>query len=188
MSFAWVPAGSVMAVAAVLLLRLGWGQTERAPLLLGAAWAMLLLGVASGAAGHGAWGVAIVALAAMLCAGLCLAAEAVTAPPDKAHGRRSHGAAGPVPLHLGRRMLTFVLTVPLSLSVSLVMALAARALIAAGGGAEADANVATLFLTPTLWGLFAFALMMVSRRSAQIAMLGVPTAVAGLCLLWGGVS
>lgn len=182
----WVPTGSAMAIAAVLLLRLGWGREARDPLLLTGAWALLLFGLICGAFGHGAWGMAMVSLAAMLSALACLAVAGLTAPPDKAKPRRHHAApTDREPLHIGRRVLTFLIAVPLALIAALAMGLAARVLIAGQGGAEADANVATLFLTPIFWSVLVFCLMMAQRRRAQWAMLGVPMLLGGLCLLWG---
>jgi hypothetical protein len=89
------------------------------------------------------------------------------------------------PRRIGRRLLTFLVTVPLAMLVSLLVALAARALAALGGWAEADSNALTLLLLPLLWGILAFALLMMPRRRTQILWLLLPAA-ASLGLIWIG--
>lgn len=177
-----------MTGAAVLLLRHAWGLRVRAVPLLGAAWALLILGLVAGGIGHGAWGVAVASLPMMLCAFGCLAVAGWTAPRDKvrASQRRAHMLpdAGE-PSHIGRRLLTFLITVPLALAASLALALAIRLWMSANGGGEANANVTTLFLTPLLWSVLIVLLLLARRRRTQWLMLGVPLLVGGLPILWG---
>src|SRR3546814_1274144 len=52
------------------------------------------------------------------------------------------------PRRIGRRLLTFLVTVPLAMLTSLLAALAARSLAGLGGWAEADGNGLTLLLLP----------------------------------------
>lgn len=177
-----------MTGAAVLLLRHAWGLRVRAVPLLGAAWALLILGLVAGGIGHGAWGVAVASLPMMLCAFGCLAVAGWTAPRDKvrASQRRAHMLpdAGE-PSYIGRRLLTFLITVPLALAASLALALAIRLWMSANGGGEANANVTTLFLTPLLWSVLIVLLLLARRRRTQWLMLGVPLLVGVLPILWG---
>src|SRR3546814_11082993 len=77
------------------------------------------------------------------------------------------------PRRIGRRLLTFLVTVPLAMLTSLLAALAARSLAGLGGWAEADGNGLTLLLLPLLWGILAFALLMMPRRRTQFAWLPI---------------
>lgn len=181
-------AGAATAILGVLLLRRAWGLPRRSAALNGAAWALLLLGAALGIAGNGAWGAAMVSLFGMGTAALLLAGAAATSRPGKtrASDRKAHMLpAQGEPRRIGRRLLTFLVTVPLAMLVSLLVALAARALAALGGWAEADSNALTLLLLPLLWGILAFALLMMPRRRTQILWLLLPAA-ASLGLIWIG--
>ena len=164
--FVW--AGAVAAVLGVLLLRRAWGLPRRSAAMNGAAWALLLFGMGMAA--------------------LFLAQAAAASRPGKtrASDRKAHMLpAKGEPRHVGRRLLTFLVTVPLAMLVSLLAALAARALAGLGGWAEADGNGLTLLLLPLLWGILAFALLMMPRRRTQFAWLLLPAA-ASLGLIWIG--
>jgi hypothetical protein len=181
-------AGTVAAILGVLLLRRAWGLARRPAALNGTGWALLLTGTALGLTGNGAWGVAIVSLFAMSAAALLLAQAAATSRPGRtrASDRKAHMLpAKGEPRHIGRRLLTFLVTVPLAMLVSLLVALAARALAGLGGWAEADGNGLTLLLLPLLWGILAFALLMMPQRRTQCAWLLIPAA-ASLGLIWIG--
>jgi len=184
---AWVWAGSAMTAAAVLLLRHAWGLRARSVPLLVGAWTLLVLGLIAAGEGHGAWGVSVACLSLMLCAFACLAVAGWTAPRDKARPsqRRAHMLpdAGE-PSYIGRRLLTFLITVPLALVASLALALAMRVCVSGSGGGEANANVVTLFLTPLLWSILVVLLMLAKRRRTQWLMLGTPLLVGGLSILW----
>jgi hypothetical protein len=181
-------AGAAAAVLGVLLLRRGWGLSRRSAALNGAAWALLFAGAALGIAGNGAWGAAIVSLFSMGTAALLLAWAAAASRPGKARAsdRKAHMLpAKGEPRQIGRRLLTFLVIVPLAMLVSLLVALAARALAELGGWAEADGNGLTLLLLPLLWGILAFVLLMTQRRRTQFAWLLIPAA-ASLGLIWIG--
>lgn len=182
----WI--GSAAGVAAILLLRRAWSLPRRSAAQNGAAWALLLVGVALGIAGNGAWGAAIVSLFAMGTAALILAHAAATARPGKAHAsdRKAHilPEAGE-PRRIGRRLATFAIVVPFAMTASLLVALGARALAALAGWADADSNALALLLMPLVWGVLAFLLLMLPGRRAQIAWLALP-ALAGLGLIWIG--
>ena len=83
--------------------------------------------------------------------------------------------------------LAFLITGPLALASSLLLALAVRALIVSAGGAEADGNVAVLAVVPLAWPILAFALLMMSRRRAQLGwVLGIAALSAPFLILQGG--
>lgn len=184
----WLVAGAALAAGGVLLLRFAWAGQQRSLALNLLAWSGLSLGLLFGAHAAGAWGFSISSLVAMASAFLVLAYAALTAPPDKAKpsARRAHvlpdtGEA----LHLGRRFGTFALSVPAALMASLLTAVAARTVADWAGWQEANSIVLALFITPLLWAVLLFALLINPRRPAQLAMLGIPSAISGLILLVG---
>ncbi len=177
--------GIVAMVGAVLMLRHAWGLPRRSVAWNTLAWALMLAGAGLALAGDGAWGLAIAALVGMATAAGLLAHAGWTAPRGK--GRASTRKVGMLPekgepRHLGRRLATFLLVVPLGFVASLLLALGARALAGLAGWNDADGNVLTLLLLPLAWGLLAFWLLMLPRRRAQLAWLAAP-AVAGLGLI-----
>ena len=182
----WI--GAAGAVAAVLQLRRAWGLPRRSAAANGVGWALLLVGVAFALAGDGAWGLAVASLAGMTTAALLLTHAGWTAPASKARAsdRKAHMLPEQgEPRALGRRLLTFLLTVPLAFAASLLAALGARALAGIAGWSDADGNAMTLLLVPLLWGILAFALLMLPRRRSQWTLLAIPAA-AGLGLIFIG--
>ncbi len=180
--------GAVVIVAAVLQLRRAWGLPRRSAAANGIGWSLLLAGVALALAGDGAWGLAVASIAGMATAALLLAHAGWTAPKGK--GRASDRKAHMLPERgepraLGRRLLTFLLTVPLAFAASLLAALGARALAGVAGWNDADGNAMTLLLLPLLWGILAFWLLMLPRRRAQWTCLAVPATI-GLGLIFIG--
>lgn len=184
-SMVWI--GSALAIAGIALLRFAWRQKRRSPRLNLLSWGLVGGGVWLGAAATGAWGVAIVSLAATGCAFVLLTHAAITARPDKARpsARRANLLDEDEPLGLGRRLVTFVLTVPLALAVALALGVAGRALAGLAGWHEANGNVLTLFLMPVAWALLAFLLLMVSRRRTQVYLLLAPALFSALAILIG---
>ena len=68
-----------------------------------------------------------------------------------------------------------------------LLALAVRAMVLMAGGAEADGNVAVLAVVPIAWPIFAFALLMMSRRRVQLAwVFGVAALCAPFLMFQGG--
>ncbi|MFC0104370.1 hypothetical protein [Sphingopyxis terrae] len=185
-SLVWI--GAAATVAAVLQLRRAWSLPCRSAAANGIGWALMLVGAALALAGDGAWGLAVASLFGMTAAALLLAHAGWTAPASKARAsdRKAHmlPEAGE-PRHLGRRLLTFLLTVPLAFTASLLAALGARALAGLAGWSDADGNAMTLLLLPLLWGILAFALIMLPRRRSQYGLLAIPAA-AGLGLIFIG--
>lgn len=184
--FLWL--GTAAIVAAVLQLRRAWSLPRRSALQNGMAWALMLAGTILALAGNGAWGLAIASLCGMAAAALLLAYAGWTAPPSKARAsdRKVHMLPEKGdPRHIGRRLLTFLITVPLAFAASLLVALGARALTYLAGWSDADGNAMTLLLLPLLWGILAFWLLMLPHRRAQFAWLAA-LATTGLGLIWIG--
>lgn len=180
--------GAATIVAAVLQLRRAWRLPRRSAVQNGIAWALMLAGMILALAGDGAWGLALVSLFGMVAAALLLAYAGWTAPASKARAsdRKAHMLPETgEPRHIGRRLLTFLITVPLAFAASLLAALGARALAELAGWSDADGNAMTLLLLPLIWGVLAFWLLMLPHRRAQWACLAVPAA-AGLGLIFMG--
>lgn len=181
--------GSIAMVAGVAALRHAWGRPRRSTLRNASAWGLVLVGAGLALAGNGAWGLAVAALAGMATAAALLAHAGWSAPHGRgrASTRKVNMLPGPgEPLHLGRRIATFLLIVPLGFATSLLAALGARALAAMAGWSEANANALALALLPLAWGLLSSWLIMLPRRSAQAAWLAAPAAAGlGLILLGG---
>lgn len=179
--------GIACAVGAIGLLRLSWGRPKRSIVLNGAGWGALLLGLALGARDAGAWGVAVVTLAATAGAFLCLGLAGMTARPGKAaaSNRRVHMLPeGREPLRIGGRLLTFALTVPGAMAAAAIVSLAVRA--AGKGLGEANGNVLMLFLMPIAWSVLATLLLLWPQRRRQAALLLLPALGAGA--VWGMLS
>jgi len=182
----WLGAAAI--IAAVLQLRRAWGLSRRSASANGMGWALMLLGSLLALAGDGAWGLAVASLLGMACAALLLAYAGWTSPRGKgrASDRKAHALPERgEPRHIGRRLLTFLLTIPLAFAASLLAALGARALLAMAGLSDADGNAIALLLLPLLWGILAFWLLMLPARRAQWTCLAVPAA-AGLILIFVG--
>ncbi|SKB75550.1 hypothetical protein [Sphingopyxis flava] len=183
----WLGAAAI--IAAVLQLRRAWGLSRRSVLANGMGWALMLLGSLLALAGDGAWGLAVASLFGMACAALLLAHAAWTSPRGKARAseRKAHALPEPgEPRHIGRRLITFLLTIPLAFAASLLAALGARALFAMAGLNDADGNAIALLLLPLLWGALAFWLLMLSTRRAQLICLAAPAAGGLVLTLVGG--
>lgn len=183
----WLGAAAI--VAAVLQLRRAWGLPRRSTMQNGIAWTLMLAGAALALADSGAWGLAVAALFGMASAALLLAHAGWTSPQGK--GRASDRKAHMLPergepRNIGRRLLTFLITIPLAFTASLIAALGVRALAGMGGWSDANGNTLALLLLPLLWGILTFWLLMMPRRRSQWACLAVP-AVAGLGLIFIGI-
>jgi hypothetical protein len=182
----WIGAAAI--VAAVLQLRRAWSLPRRSAIQNGIAWALMVAGAALALAGDGAWGLAVASLAGMAAASLVLAHAGWTAPASKARAsdRKAHMLPEKgEPHRIGRRLLTFAITVPFAFAAALLAALGARALTGLAGWSDADGNAMALLLLPLLWGILAFWLLMLPRRRTQWVCLAVP-AVAGLGLIFIG--
>lgn len=182
-------AAAAGAVAAILLLRYAWSRPRRSVPLNGAAWVLLLAAVVLSAAAAGAWGVAITSLVATFAAALCLAQAALMAPAGKANASNRRANMLPQmgePMHIGRRFVTFLITVPGAFLTVLIVSVASRGLTGPLGWHEADANVLSLFLVPVLWCILATLLLIWPGRRTQLLLLVIPAIVGGLVLALTG--
>jgi hypothetical protein len=182
-------AGSIAAVAAVGLLRLGWGRRTRSRTINGAAWALLLAGVVVAGMGGGAWGVALAALCAMLLAFAVLAVAGIRSPERRAKASNRRVGMLPEkgePRRIGRRLVTFLLTIVAGFAVSIGLGLAMRGLGGVLGWSEANANVLALYTVPVAWSVLAFALLMQQTRRSQVLTL-LACAVPVVPVLLSGV-
>lgn len=180
--------GIVMAVGAIWLLHVSWQRVIRSVVLNAVAWTMLLAGLILGARDAGAWGMTLVSMGAIGAALALLGWAAWMSPPgkSKASSRRVNMLPEPgEPRMIGRRVLTFVLTVPLAFIVVMLVSVVARGVAVSAGWNEADANVLTLFLLPLLWAVLMALMLLETRRMRQYAMLALPALVSGGVLIAG---
>lgn len=182
----WI--GIAAIVVAVLQLRRAWGLPRRSVMQNGIGWALMLTGAVFALAGDGAWGLTVAALGGMATAALLITHAGWMSPRSKARApdRRAHILPeGDEPRHILRRLLTFLLVVPLGFAASLLAALGARALAGMAGWNDADGNAMALLLLPVFWSFLIFWLLMRPRRREQFAWLAAP-AITGLGLVWIG--
>lgn len=180
--------GIAMAVGAVLLLRVSWQRAVRSAIFNAVAWALLLAALFVGAWDAGAWGLTVVSIGAISAALVLLGWAAWMSPrgKSKASSRRVNMLPEPgEPRMIGRRVLTFVLTVPLAFLVVMLVSVAARGVAVSLGWNEADANVLTLLLLPLLWAVLMALMLLETRRMRQYAMLALPVLVSGGVLIAG---
>lgn len=173
---------AMFAVAAgLLLVRLGWGGRRGASAV---GWTAATVGLVVLTVGDGAWGLAmgivagtVAALAILLYAGLTTPAKrlrAARAPLSITLPRR--------PADLGRRLLVFVLVVPVAFVAAQWFAFGVQALARRHGAGDTNAIVLTLFLQPLLWaGLMAWQM----TRAGPARMIVAPASAAVLgTLFW----
>ena len=186
---AMLAAGIAAAVAGIAVLRLSWGMAQRSVAANAAAWLLLAAGALLACAGAGAWGVAVASLWAM---GLAAALLAVAAwRSDKVAARPTDRRARMLPqggwlLDLGRRALTFAMTVPLAMAASLALAVGLHWALKEAGWQPADAIAAALIAVPVVWAVLASVMLMQRTRRMQWLSLGVVALVAVPALLAGG--
>lgn len=185
----WLAMG--FAVAGLVVLRYSWGRAKRSDTLNLAGWTSLAAAVLVAGRAAGAWGVAVVILATTGAAFVALAVDA--ARPVSARRRAMpqtyHRGKSQPGRRMGSRLLTFALAGPIALVASLLIALAVRALILAGGGAEADGNVAVLATLPLAWPILTYSLLMMSNRRAQLVWtVGLAALSIPFLLLTGGIA
>lgn len=180
----WVACAS--GVAGVAGLRYAWSLSQRSVCWNSAGWAMLAGSTLCGWRADGAWGASVAALWSIGAAFVALAVAAVRAAPGPARAPRRRAHALPnagEPRQIARRIVTFLIVVPLAMLASVALAVAIRGLGGALGWAESNANVAALFLLPLAWSALVFALLMQKRRRVQFATLAACVAVSAPFLL-----
>lgn len=181
-------AGSALAIVAVAVLRVSWGQKGRSAALNAAGWGFALAALILGWTAAGAWGASVVALWAMGAACAVLAWEGFRSPATRAKASNRRAGMmpeGPAPLQIGARLTTFTLVAIVALLSSIAFAVGVRWLAAAMGAGEANANVLALFATPVVWTVLAFMLLMTASRKRQIVYLAITASAALPAILVG---
>ena len=187
-----VAIGCGLALAGVAVLRASWARRGRSGTMNLAGWMLGWAGLILGGIAAGAWGVAVVALAGMAAAAMVLSHAALTAPS----GRKASVSSRRVnmlpqegePLHLTRRIVTFLIVAVLAMLASILLAVGARWLAAAAGVAEGNANVIALFAMPLGWTVLSYALLMTDSRKRQFTLLALTALPAIPAFLTGGAA
>ena len=184
-------AGSVTAVAGVAVLRLAWARPRRSLPLNAIGWILLAAAMVAGWVMAGAWGVSVITLWAMGAAFVLLAVAAWQSPPARRKASRRRAGMLPEagePLHLGRRVATFLIVVLAAMLASLAIAIAVRWLSLLTGASEANANVLALFVVPLAWTILAFLILMTGSRKRQLAIVAISLATVLPALASGSLS
>lgn len=187
------------AVGGIAVLRFAWSLPRCSSGWNAGGWGLLVLSAAFAWLAQGAWGAAIAGLWGMGAA-MALIALAAARAPIKGHVRASNRASnrkievkiggppeGKVPLHILRRVVTFLIVALVAMIVSTGLALAMRGAALWAGASEANANVAGLFTMPIVWTLLAFFLLMAGSRIRQWRLL-LLCAVPGVIAIFAGAN
>lgn len=177
-----IPVALALMGAAMVLVRLGWSSSRQAAYLgwMLAAGALVML-----TASAGAWGLAIATVVAMILALTMVLYAGWTAPIRM---RRAGIEAASVTLprlsgDLARRVIVFVLVVPVAFVAAQLLAFGIQAVARRAGIGDADATASTLFLQPLIWTALITWQM---SRTGPLRMIAAPVAAALLgSLLWG---
>ncbi|MDG5487787.1 hypothetical protein NYR55_04010 [Sphingomonas sp. BGYR3] len=181
MALVWLAA--LLGATGVGGLRLAWSYAQRSAGWVGAGWGLIAASAVVAWHGAGAWGVAVAALVAMATALVALGVAALRSPPGRktAFDRRTVVQSSSCdPMRIGRRLATFLITVPGGFLSALALGLALRGAGLILGWGEANATVAALFAVPISWAVLATILLMQPRRRGQAltllgcAVLGAP--------------
>lgn len=175
-------AAVALAIAGILLVRVGWGGRRSHA---AAGWTALIAAIVMLAAGEGAWGIAVGAMVAMLVALGLLARDGIRTAPTRNPPRRApasvtlpHRALG-----VGRRLAVFLLVVPVGVAASYVFAMGAEAAAMRLGWHPADRTALAFIAAPVAWTLLASIQLM---QAGPLRMILPPAvcAVAGILLWW----
>jgi len=137
---------------AMVLVERGWRMGR--PLSL-AGWALAIGALADLAGKAGAWGLAVGVVTGIAAAlALVLLAGARTPPgPMRSERNPRHVQPAPERRNLSKRLVVFVLVVPVSFAAAQLCAFGIEALARAGGASPADRLVLLLALQPILWSV-----------------------------------
>ena len=161
---------ALSAAASVAVLRASWAQKKRSALLNVLGWGLIALAAVLGWLAAGMWGASVATMVGMGAAGIALAIAGAMAPKGKATASNRRVKMLPEagePRQVGRRIVTFLITVPLALIVSIGLAVAARGLADALGASPADSVTLAFFTAPLAWGTLLHVLLIQQRRSGQ---------------------
>lgn len=188
-----IPIAGALAVAGVAVLRLSWSRAARSPGMNAAGWTALALALAIGAAQAGAWGIAVATSMAIAAALPVLAFAGFEQPRWRRRadtGRRAEPGSETADLSLrhglGRGLATFMIAGLFALVASVLLALSSRLALLALGAGEPNANVAVLALVALVWPILVFALLMMTGRKRQLALVGGISVAALVPLLAAG--
>lgn len=165
----WLAAA--LGVAGIGVLRHAWARPRRSRAANGIGWGLLALSSLGAGMTDGAWGISVAALCAMFAAFAVLAVAGIRSPEKR--GRASSRRVGMLPeqgepRRIGRRTVTFLLTIVVGFAVSVGLGLAVRGLGGLLGWSEANANVLALFAVPVVWSVLVFVLLMQDTRRSQV--------------------
>ena len=145
-----IVAALLVIVAAIVLVRLGWGGRRGAA---GIGWTLAVAALLALTARDGAWGLAIGTVAGMAAAlGLILYAGWTSPAKAPRTSREAPSILLPRRWHdLRRRLLVFLLVVPVAFCAAQWLAFAVQAVARRAGASDADTMVMTLLLQPIAW-------------------------------------
>ncbi len=165
-------------IAGVGILRWSWSRKGRHTAANALGWLLLLLSVILGGVEAGAWGVAIVSLAAMGLAMVLLGWAAMRSQKNGGgkSGRRTNARGeAKQPLRVASRVFTFGIVAIGGLAASIAFAVAVRIGTTLAGWSEADANATALVIAPLVWGIIISVLLMQTSRRLQYCTLAIVT-------------
>lgn len=168
-------------VPAVTLLRVGWSGDTR---LAYAGWAIGATSLFSLAMLEGAWGLAVGLTLVMILALALVLHAAATAPVRAGRGTRiATVPSASAARQIGRRLLVFLLVVPVSFVAAQWLALGLNAVMKNGGPLEANSVATAFMLQPFVWTALMAWQMCQAKPSAMV---WPPAAVAllGTVLWW----
>ncbi len=173
--------GLFLAAIGLVLVRIGW---ERRRAIAFAGWTAVTAAIALLARADGAWGIAMGGVVAMATALLLVLTAGCTSP---ARTRRAPREAPSVSIprrrhDLIRRVVVFILVVPVGFVAAQWLAFGAQAAARHAGLGESDATVLTLFLQPVLW-LTIMAVQMTRADARRMIAAPAVATVAGT-MLW----
>lgn len=175
-------AALTLAIVGILLVRHGWGGKRVVAL---AGWAAVVAAMLILAVGDGAWGIAVGVTAAMLAAFGLLAREALRTSPTRTPPQRQpasvtlpHRALG-----VGRRLLVFLLVVPVGVAAAYVFAMGAEGAAARLGWHAADRTAVAFVAAPVAWTILA-SVQLIQPGPARMILPPVACAAIGLLLWW----
>ncbi len=172
---------SIAIIAAMALVRYGWGGPSMAAW---GGWALALAALLVLGVQDGAWGIAVGIVTGTLAA-LAIVLHAGLTSPAKARrpSREAPSIALPRRLpDLGRRLVVFVLVVPIAFAAAQWLAFGSQALARHAGAGDADTFVLTTMLQPIAWA----ALMSWQMTRADPSAMVLPPVAAALLgtVLW----
>ncbi|GAA0676572.1 Ca2+/Na+ antiporter [Sphingomonas insulae] len=176
-----IVAALVVVVIGVGLIRWGWSGRRGAA---GAGWLLAAAALVMLAARNGAWGIAVGAVVGIAAALVLVLYAGWTSPAKVSRaGREAPSITLPRRWHdLRRRVVVFMLVVPIAFCAAQWLAFGAQAIARRAGANDADTMVLTLMLQPILWALLIAWQM---TRASPARMVAPPAAAVVLgTVLW----